>query len=105
MTPPSYTTDLTNITAADNNTGWSELTGHTSGGADATETDYFIHNGACVSQSTGAATGTTAGMEFDYGSDMSGSFSAGDCFFVWHVFLPANAVDTFANGGLRFGVG
>jgi hypothetical protein len=106
MTAPSYTTDLTSgvVTLCADNTGWSELNGHTSGGADATETDYYIQGSACVSQSTGAATGTTAGMEYDYGSNITG-FTTGDCFFFWQIFLAPNAIDTWANGGMRIGVG
>jgi len=105
MTAPSYFTDLQGITLATDNTGWSELSGHTSGGADSTEDTVFIQGITCVSQSTGVATGTNTGMEFDYGSDMSGSMAAGYCFFIWHMFLQANAIATWDNGGMRFGVG
>lgn len=103
MAAPSYSTDLATVTLNETNTGWSELTGHTTGGADATETDYYIQGTACVSQSTGTATGTTAGMEYDYGSNVT--FNTGDHFFIWQIFTAPGAIDTFNNGGMRFGVG
>jgi len=105
MAVATYNTDLASnvIDDCEDNTGWSELTNHTGGGADAQETDYFIQGNACVSQPTGNS--TNVGLEFDYGSDMSSSMSAGYCFFVWHVFLAPGAINTWANGGLRFGVG
>lgn len=103
MAAPTYSTDLRTVTLSDSNTGWSELTGHTGGGADATETDYYIQGTACVSQATGTATGTAAGMEYDYGSNVT--FNTGDHFFIWQIFTAPGAIDTFANGGMRFGVG
>jgi len=105
MAVPTYSTDLQPIYDANNNTNWYELTGHTSGGADAYETDYFIQGAGCVSQSTGVATAQTAGLQFDYLSDMSSSMSTGYCFFTWMIFLPANAITAWASGGIRFGVG
>lgn len=103
MAAPSYTTDLRTVNLNESNTGWSELTGHLSGGADATETDYYIQGTACVSQSTGTSSGTNAGMEYDYGSNVT--FNTGDHFFIWQIFTAPGAIDTFDNGGMRFGVG
>jgi len=104
MATPSYTTDLTDINTAEATSGWAELSGHTGGSAPAQEGDYFIQGSYCVSQSN-SKTGTGGGLQYDYGSDLSGSFNTGDCVFAWHVWLAANSVDTFANGGLRLGVG
>jgi hypothetical protein len=104
--PPSYTSDLNDITDAESvAAGWAELTGHLGGGAATDEGDYYIQNTQCVSQSTGNKTGTACGLEYDYGSDMSASFASGDVFFVWHIYLAANAIETWSNGGIRFGVG
>lgn len=103
MTAPSYTTDLAVVWDATNNTGWSELSGHTSGGADAYETDYYIQRSGCISQSTGVATAQTAGLEFDYGSNIT--ISTGDCFFFWQIFLAPNAITSWATGGMRVVVG
>lgn len=106
MAAPSYTTDLADINTADAITNWTELNGHSSGGAATAETDYFIQGTGCISQAFSASkSGTVFGLEYDYGSDLSGSFSAGDCVFVWQVVLAGNAIDSFDNGGLRFGVG
>ena len=85
MAAPSYTTDLTDLTTAESTSGWAELSGHTSGGAATQEATYFIQGQYCVSQSTGKATGTTAGLQYTHGSDVSSLISTGDCFFVWHV--------------------
>lgn len=102
MTTPSYTTDLTSgeINDCDSSTPTGvELTGHTTGGSIVEgDTDYFIEGSGCYS----APTGTKAGLcsiAFDSGS--SQTINAGDCIFVWHVFLAGNAIDTIANGGLR----
>ena len=103
MASPSYTTDLTDVTTAESTSGWAELSGHTGGGSPTQESDYYIQGSYCVSQSTGNKTGTQCGLQYDNGSNIT--LNTGDCFFVWQVFLAANAVNTFANGGLRFGVG
>jgi len=103
MTAPAYSTDLQIVTEAESATGWAELSGHTSGSAPAQDTEAYLQNTACVSQATGQAVGTTAGIQFDYGSDIS--LAAGDCFFVWQMFAAPNNIDTWANGGMRFGVG
>ena len=47
MAAPSYTTDLQLVNAADATTGWTELSGHTGGGAATDETDYYIQNSNC----------------------------------------------------------
>lgn len=106
MAAPNYTTDLTTIAnaniATDGGT-WEELTGHTSGGAATAETDYFIQGTQCVSQSVGGKTGTLVGLQYTHTADVT--LTAGQVFTMWHVFLPANAINTFANGGMRFGIG
>jgi hypothetical protein len=103
MTAPSYTTDLQTVSLANGTTGWAELSGHTSGGAATDETTYYIQDTQCVSQSTGVATGTTTGLQYDYGSNIT--WTSGWCFFAWQIYLAPGAIDTWANGGLRFGVG
>lgn len=107
MAIATYNTDLSLISDAEDITvgPWDELNGHTSGGAETDETDYYIQASQCVSQSTGTKTGTVCGLQVDYGSDIAGSMNTGDCFFIWHTYLAANAIQTWSNGGLRFGVG
>jgi hypothetical protein len=68
MTASAYTTDLVVINEAETTTGWAELSGHTSGGAATQDEGAFLQNTFCISQSTGQATGTAAGLEYDYGS-------------------------------------
>jgi len=105
MTAPSYTTDLNDITDAESGT-WGEITGYTQGGTPSVnDNDFFIQGQACTSQSTSNKTGLVVSMYFDYGSDLSGSFGAGDCIFFWQGLMAPNAMDTVANGGLRLGVG
>jgi hypothetical protein len=56
-----------------------------------------------VDQATGQALGTQAGMQFDYGSNIS--WTSGNVFVAWQFFGAPTAIDTWANGGMRFGVG
>jgi len=100
---PSYTTDLSLISDAESTTNWAELSGHTGGGAASQEGDYEIQGTYCVSQSTGTQTGTTTGLQYDYGSNVT--WNTGDCVFMWQIFLAPGAIDTWANGGMRIGVG
>lgn len=102
MATPSYTTDLTDINTAESTSGWAELSGHTGGSAPSQEGDYYIQGSYCISQSS-SKTGTKSGLQYDYGSNIS--ISTGDCFFFWQIWLAGNSMDTFANGGLRVGVG
>jgi hypothetical protein len=103
MAAPSYTTDLLTINLAQDTGSWDELDDWAGGGTIYTdETDYYIQGGNCSSQiatKTGAQDETS--LIVDYGTDLSASFTSGICVFLWHVFLPANALDTFVNGGTR----
>lgn len=103
MAGPSYTTDLQDVTTAETATGWAELSGHTSGGAPAADTEAYLQGSSCVSQATGQAVGTTAGVQFDYGSAIP--WTGGYVFMVWQMFSAGSNIDTWANGGMRFGVG
>ena len=106
MAAPVYTTNLITIAQANiaSDTGtWAELSGHISGGAQTDETDYFIQGNECVSQSTGTKTGTVCGLQYDNGSNVS--WVNGYVVLMWIVFLAPNAVETWANGGIRLGIG
>lgn len=103
MAAPVYDTDLKVITSCDTNTGWSELSGHTSGSADAQETETYIQGSAAVSQPTGQAINQTAGMEYDYGSNIT--FGAGDCFWMWQIFTSPGAIKDWGVGGMRMVAG
>ena len=105
MAIATYNTDLNDIDTCEAIGTWTELTGHTSGGAASVDGESYIQGSNCISQSTGTKTGIVCGLEFDYGSDVSGSMTAGDCFFFWQIYLAAANVYPFASGGLRVGVG
>jgi len=99
MAAPSYTTDLTEINACDSNTtptAWTNI----GTGADATETDYFIHNGACISKPFNI---TAGGLYTDYGSNLT--FASGECYWLWCWFGAPNALLAEASGGYRALVG
>lgn len=99
MAAPTYATDLTTINACDSNatpTAWTNL----GTGSDATETDYFIHNGACVSKPFNI---TAGGLYTDYGSNIA--FASGECYWLWAWFGAPNAMLAEASGGYQALVG
>jgi len=56
-----------------------------------------------VSQGTGQATGTNAGMQYDYGSNIS--WTTGEVFLMWQYYTAPTNIQTWASGGMRFGIG
>lgn len=103
--PAEYTTDLTLINNAETGT-WTEITGYTQGqNLTSPDTDYFIEGAGCTTIALAGKTGLAISIVHDYGTDLSGSFGTDDCWFAWHVLLAGNAMETFANGGLRLGIG
>ena len=105
MTAPSYTTDLVLMTNAESGT-WTEFASpyHSGGSPDNSETDFFIQGQGCTSQSFGTKTGLVFSILYDAGSDISGSFGTDDCVFMWHIVLQPNAIQTYANGGMRLAI-
>lgn len=103
MAIPAYGTDLQPVSLAEDTTGWAEMTGRTSGGAATQEDRAYIQGNYCVSQSTGAATGRTMGLQYDYGSNIS--WTSGFVFTVWQYWQAPKAMGAWADGGLRFAVG
>ncbi|MBR9682649.1 MAG: hypothetical protein GOV02_03150 [Candidatus Aenigmarchaeota archaeon] len=107
MTAPNYSTDLILINDAESGT-WVEMgSPYNAGGApDNGEQDYFIQGAGCTSQSLSSSkSGLLFSIAYDNASDLSGSFATDDCFFMWQVLLAGNAMETFANGGLRAVIG
>lgn len=106
MAAPNYSTDLTSLAianeTADSGT-WAELSGHTGGSSAGDETDYYINNTSCISQQLGTKTGTQAGIQYDHGAAVS--LAANEVMTFWQVLLAGNAIDTFANGGMRMYIG
>lgn len=104
MAAPTYTTDLTLINNGETGT-WVEMTGWAVGGApQVNTTEWYIQGTGCVTQAMNNKTALESAA-FDNVSDLSGSFSAGDCFFMWHTCLAGVALATFANGGIRAIIG
>jgi len=104
MTQPSYTTDLQTVDLAESLTSWAEIPSRKAGGAQTLEDRAYIQGSYSISQSTGGATGKTAGLECDYGSNISG-WTSGWAIFMWQYWQAPGAVDTWANGGMRIGIG
>ena len=99
----TYSTDLATFDLADSATNWAELSGHTTGAAPAATTEAYIHNGTAVDQATGQATGTQAGVQCDYGSNIT--WTTGWVITAWQFFAAPTNIDSWANGGMRIGVG
>ena len=99
----TYSTDLATFDLADSASNWAELSGHTTGAAPAATTEAYIHNGTAVDQATGQATGTQAGVQCDYGSNIT--WTTGWVITAWQFFAAPTNLDTWANGGMRIGVG
>ncbi|MBU2613390.1 hypothetical protein KJ925_02960 [Patescibacteria group bacterium] len=98
----TYTTDLTLFKDFETTTTVGEMLNYTAPGTPvANDADFPIQS---VTHASGRMTKTGLGsIVADYGSNVS--WTSGNYFFVWGVFLPAGAVDTLVNGGLRTIVG
>ena len=99
----TYTTDLQVMNAADSATGWAEMSGHTSGGAPSADTENYLQNAISISQATGQASGTAAGLEYDYGSNIT--WTTGWVFIAWQYYTAPTNIDSWANGGMRIAIG
>lgn len=99
----TYATNLSVFDAADSAGNWSEASGHTSGGAPAADTENYLQNSISVSQPTGQASGTAAGMECDYGS--APTWTSGWVFLAWQYYTAPTNLNSWANGGMRIGIG
>jgi hypothetical protein len=98
----TYSTDLNTITLCDSGT-FTEFTGFTTGGTPALSTENYIHNGSSVDQATGQAVGQQASIAFDFGSNIS--WTTGWVVMGWQYFAAPTNIETWANGGMRMGVG
>ena len=104
----TYTSDLTSqvVSACDVVTGWTELPSpHASGSAPSADTENFIHNAASVSQPTGQASGQGAGIQFDYGSNLTWTATSNWCVFFWTYYTAPTNITSWSTGGFRVGVG
>lgn len=103
MAAPSHTTDLQTVNLADAIGTWVEIPSRKSGGAATLEDRAYIQGQYSISQSTGAATGATVGLQFDYGSNIS--WTTGYVVLMWQYWQAPFAINTWANGGMRIGIG
>lgn len=102
----TYATDLTVLTACDAVTGWSELPApHSSGAAPAADTENYFHNSISVSQATGQATGTGAGIQFDNGAALTWTAASNWVVMFWTYYAAPTNLATWASGGARLGIG
>jgi hypothetical protein len=108
MAAPSYTTDLTLVDAADAITNWAESSDGNwdDGGPPTQETDYFIHNGgtaACISAEARTVKGNHGTLIVDNGSGIT--VPTDGAILIWAYFAAPNALDSYANGGLKLVAG
>jgi len=100
MAVPSYTSDLSSQTISECESNSTPLTFTNIGtGADATETDYFIQNTACVSKPFNI----TAGGIFVTTS--VAITTSGYCFWAWYYFGCPNALLNESSAGLQALIG
>jgi hypothetical protein len=100
----AHGTDLTLLTNAESGT-WTEFTPYSLGGSPSSDGENYIQGTDCISQSTGTKTGLNFSIVYDAGSDISGSFTTNDVVLMWQFYAVGVNLETFANGGLRLGIG
>jgi len=101
---PAYTHDLTTINEAEVVTAFAEPTDvdYDDGGTPACDADYpFLQNTLSVSQPC-TKTGI-AGILCNNGSGIT--IPTDGAFFIWYIFTAPNAMDSYANGGMRVIIG
>jgi len=98
MAAPSYTEDLTDITLAENTTGWSALGGGASGLA--AGPDFAMEGTNCVDKQV---TASEKGQVFAAGAGIAPG--ANTHFFVWAFLATPGLANTLANRGLAIIIG
>ena len=102
MTAASYSIpELTTLNTGEATTNWAEPGTWTAGGIPVAETDYFIQGTGCIDK-TFNATGL-GGLMYNSGSDQA--LTSSEVYLAWVWFGAPNAMDTYANGGMRLMVG
>lgn len=99
----TYSTDLTTLTTAESGT-WTEFDSPYNGaGSPAADGENFIQGTDCYSQTTGKANGLVISIVFDYGSGYT--FATDEVVIAWCFYAVGVNLETYANGGWRFGIG
>lgn len=99
MAAATYTTDLVDITLAENLTNWTALGGGASGLV--AETDFFIQGAACVSKAGWSA--ATKGQI--YNATAGVTVPTGSAVFMWLYMWAPNALSVQSSGGLQALIG
>ena len=99
MAVPTYTTDLTPISACDALGTWVEptATGWLGGAVPGLDAENFIQGTGAISKAFNAA--LVGGMIFNYASGIS--IPSGNAFFLWVYWASPKTIASEANGGLR----
>jgi hypothetical protein len=107
MAVPDYTTDLQTFELCAGSVNFlPEFSGLAGGRSETDDTDYEIQGSDHVSKQYNATGLGSLGIEYPTGpGDPVAGWVSGWNFFMWGVFLPAGAVETYAAGGLRMIVG
>lgn len=99
----TYSTDLTTLTTAESGT-WTEFASpYNSAGSPGADGENFIQGTDCYSQTTGKSNGLEISIVFDYGSGLN--IPVGEVIIAWCFYAVGVNLETYANGGWRFGMG
>ena len=98
MAVPSYTTDLADLDLAQNTTNWTNI----GTGALASETDFYVQNGNCVSKPGWTGDATRGGI---FNSSSGKTINTPNAYFAWNYFWGPGALETEANGGMQMIIG
>jgi len=92
----TVTTDLTNITTAESDTGWVDIG---SGGSAALEPDFYVQGSNCESR---AVSNSKKGMAFDFGSgiDFTTGTHQDKLVYIWVRVNTPQLADTIRNDGV-----
>jgi hypothetical protein len=106
MAAPSYTEDLTDLSTAENTTGWAEFTGNSynrQGSPAGGDPDYpFIQGSYAVTQDC-TKDGGIGSLGYNAGGGIT--IPTDGAVLVWSNFSSAGNIETYANGGFRVVIG
>lgn len=111
MAVPAYTEDLSDLNLAEAATGWAEFTGtiggeayNANGAAAGADGDYpYIQGSFAVTQDCTKDT-SVGSLGYDNGAGTGGHGTDG-AYFVWHNYMVASNIGTYAQGGFQICVG
>jgi len=102
MAVPSYTTDLSSFNLTEATSGWTEFTGYIDPAASTPQDgDDAIQGTYMVSQPFKVTLGSLACPV----STPAAPVTPGNVFLIWHKFDAGSLLQTYANAGVRIGIG